>query len=384
MAMALDASSDDGVGGRVPADRAARRVTPEEDLRGVRALVDAVPEAVLVMEPDGQVRLTNAAADHLFADRPVRNRTDLLSRFEPAAVDVTDVDGRGDALILRQRHRPNRWFTLRTVDLGTSGDAPAAAGDDTPGDRPMVFVLRDITDSRDLRPVREAFLGLVSHELRTPITTIYGLARVLRQRGDALDPDSRRDAIVDIEAESDRLYRLVEDLLVLSRAEGGRLAVESEPINLGRLVNHIVAAERQRHPDREFLSRVASDLPLIEAEATYLEQVVRNFLTNAVKYSRAPERIEIELLAEAGEIVLRVLDRGMGIDDETAEHAFDLFYRTTAASRTASGAGIGLFVCRELIGAMGGRTWIAPRAGGGTEVGFRLPAVAPEAELAGE
>ena len=103
-----------------------------------------------------------------------------------------------------------------------------------------------------------------------------------------------------------------------------------------------------------------------------------------MKYSRAPERIEIELLSQAGEIVLRVLDRGIGIDDETAEHAFDLFYRTTAASRTASGAGIGLFVCRELVGAMGGRTWIAPRSGGGTEVGFRLPAVPPEAEIPGD
>jgi K+-sensing histidine kinase KdpD len=232
--------------------------------------------------------------------------------------------------------------------------------------------------------LREAFIGVISHELRTPITTIYGLARVLRQRGDLLDPEARRESIADIEAEADRLYRLVEDLLVLSRAESGRVAVESEPIILGRLVSHIVDAERQRHPDREFVARIASGLPLIEAEATYLEQIVRNFLTNAVKYSRAPAPIEIELGAETGEIVLRVLDRGIGIDAETAEHGFDLFYRTAAASRVASGAGIGLFVCRELVGAMGGRTWIAPRPGGGTEVGFRLPAARPETEIAGD
>src|SRR6266566_240022 len=84
--------------------------------------------------------------------------------------------------------------------------------------------------------LREAFIGVISHELRTPITTIYGLSRVLRQRGDELGPDVRRQSIVDIEAESDRLYRLVEDLLVLSRAEGGRVEFEAEPINLGRLV----------------------------------------------------------------------------------------------------------------------------------------------------
>jgi signal transduction histidine kinase len=228
--------------------------------------------------------------------------------------------------------------------------------------------------------LREAFIGVISHELRTPITTIYGLARVLRQRGDTLDEAARRDALADIEIESDRLFRLVEDLLVLSRAEGGRVALESEPINPGRLVGRIVEAERQRHGDREFVARIAPGLPLIEAEPTYVEQVVRNFLTNAVKYSRAPAPIEIEVAAQDGEIILRVLDRGIGIDEETAEHGFDLFFRTNAASRVASGAGIGLFVCRELVNAMGGTTWIAPREGGGTEVGFRLPAVEPGIE----
>ena len=208
---------------------------------------------------------------------------------------------------------------------------------------------------------------MISHELRTPITPISGLAGVLRQRGDSLDDAARREAIADIEIESDRLYRLVEDLLVLSRAESGRVALESEPVSLGRLVRRIVEAERQRHRDREIVARIRPDLPLIEGEPTYVEQVVRNFLTNAVKYSRAPSPIEIEVAAQDGEIVLRVLDRGIGIDDETAEHAFDLFFRTNAASRVASGAGIGLFVCRELVKAMGGTTWIARMAslGGG-------------------
>ena len=223
--------------------------------------------------------------------------------------------------------------------------------------------------------LREAFVGVISHELRTPITTIYGLARVLRQRGESLDPVARADAIADIEAESDRLYRLVEDLLVLSRAESGRVPIEREPINLHRLVERIVEAERQRRPDRAFLVAAPPGLPLIEAEATYVEQVVRNFLTNAAKYSEPPTAIEIVLSADGPDVVVRVLDRGIGVDEEGASRAFDLFYRTKEASRAASGAGIGLFVCRQLVDAMGGRTWIRPRNGGGTEVGFRLPLV---------
>jgi len=236
--------------------------------------------------------------------------------------------------------------------------------------------------------LREAFIGVISHELRTPITTIYGLSRVLRQRGEELEPDVRRQSIVDIEAESDRLYRLVEDLLVLSRSEGGRLEFEAEPISVGRLVQRIVEAEAERHPDREFLIRPSPGLALIEAEPTYVEQVIRNLLTNAVKYSGVPSPVEIEIeivedppdagvLARDGsglsEAVVRVLDRGIGIDEDTSAHAFDLFFRTKDATRMASGAGIGLFVCRQLIEAMGGRTWLIPRDGGGTESGFALP-----------
>ncbi len=223
--------------------------------------------------------------------------------------------------------------------------------------------------------LREAFVGVISHELRTPITTIYGLARILHQRGEAMDPAARTEALADIEAESDRLYRLVEDLLVLSRAESGRVPTEPEPINLARLVNRICDAEAQRHPDRTFLVESPAGLPLIEAETTYVEQVVRNFLTNAAKYSAAPAPIETVLAVDGDDVVVRVLDRGPGVDDETARRAFDLFFRTEEATRAASGAGIGLFVCRELVHAMGGQTWMRPRPGGGTEVGFRLPIV---------
>jgi signal transduction histidine kinase len=237
-------------------------------------------------------------------------------------------------------------------------------------------------EGRRAAELREAFVGVISHELRTPITAIYGLSRVLRQRGDALTADARNDAIADIEAESDRLYRLVEDLLVLSRAESGRVEIEPEPINLGRLVGHLIDAEAQRLPDRRFVVTAPADLPLIEAEATYVEQVVRNYVANAAKYSEAPEVIEVVVSVDGDDVVVQVLDRGIGIDAEAADHAFDLFFRSRDASRAASGAGIGLFVCRQLVDAMGGRTWLRPRDGGGTEAGFRLPIVPIDDDIA--
>jgi signal transduction histidine kinase len=228
-------------------------------------------------------------------------------------------------------------------------------------------------DDRRAGELRDAFIGVISHELRTPVTTIYGLARILRQREATLDEPTRKQALVDIEEEADRLTRLIEDLLVLSRAERGRVEVEPEPINLARLVRHIADTESERHPTHRYAFRSPPELQLVSGEATYVEQVVRNFLSNAAKYSPPSSTIEIELDRGDGEALVRVLDRGIGVDPASAAQAFDLFYRTPDATRVASGAGIGLFVCRHLIETMGGRAWIVPRPGGGTEVGFSLP-----------
>ena len=226
---------------------------------------------------------------------------------------------------------------------------------------------------RRAHELRDAFIGVVSHELRTPITTIYGLSKMLRQRGETLDPAVRTRAIEDVEAEADRLHRLVEDLLVLSRAERGAVEIEGEPLGLPRLLRRVVEAERGRLANRRLRLEVAEDLPLAVGEETYVEQVVRNLVTNAAKYSESPAPIRIVAERAETEIVIRVLDEGIGIDADEIGRAFDLFFRSPSASRIASGAGIGLFVCRQLVEAMGGRIWVEPRPERGTEVGFTLP-----------
>ena len=225
---------------------------------------------------------------------------------------------------------------------------------------------------RRARELQDAFVGVVSHELRTPITTIFGLSKMLRQRGQSLDPEVRQRAIEDIEAEADRLQRLVEDLLVLSRAERGAVEVAGEPIGIARVLRRIVEAERERL-GREVELEVEGELALVLGEETYIEQVLRNLLANAVKYSDPPAAVRIAASMAADGVRVRVLDEGIGIDPADADRAFDLFYRSATASKIASGAGIGLFVCRQLVEAMGGRIWLAPREGRGTEVGFLLP-----------
>jgi PAS domain S-box-containing protein len=227
----------------------------------------------------------------------------------------------------------------------------------------------------ELRKANEAkdeFLGLVSHELRTPITTIFGGARLLRTRNDNLDEESRIGVLQDIEQESERLHRIVEDLLVLARAELGE-EVQTEPILVQRMTERTVSAFNKRRPGRAFVLHLDDGLPPVRASNVYLEQILRNLMNNADKYSPPDTEIEIHARMEGDDVVVSVMDRGPGIPAEESELIFERFYRSVGTAKTAGGAGIGLTVCRRLVEAQHGRIWAEPREGGGLIVSFSLP-----------
>jgi two-component system sensor histidine kinase KdpD len=185
---------------------------------------------------------------------------------------------------------------------------------------------------------------------------------------------SARDEIQrDVVEESDRLYRLVEDLLVLTRVERGSLDIGDEPIHLGRLLERVVASERSRWPDIRFETHVPAGLPSAAGEDTYAEQVLRNLLGNAAKYGGAGSTVLVTADADDDSVLLRVLDEGPGVDEAEADRLFDLFYRSPATAAAATGAGIGLFVCRQLVEAMGGTIAAGRRPEGGSAFTVTLP-----------
>lgn len=225
---------------------------------------------------------------------------------------------------------------------------------------------------RKANEAKDEFLGLVSHELRTPITTIYGGARLLRARGDNLDVESRSGVLGDIEHESERLHRIVEDLLVLARIELGQEVV-TEPVLVQREIDKIVQGFAKRRPTRTIDTYVLNEVPTVRASNSYLEQILRNLLNNADKYSPQDSTIEIRAERRGDEAVVAVLDRGPGIPDEERELIFERFYRSSGTAKQAGGAGIGLTVCKRLVEAQGGTIWAEPREGGGLAIAFSLP-----------
>ncbi|MDQ3554288.1 MAG: GAF domain-containing protein [Chloroflexota bacterium] len=333
------------------------------------ATLSAMGEAVLVFDAEGRSLLHNPAAEGLLAGRLPRTLSELRS--------ILDGDGQAtlswpDAAVerpLELRGKDGRWLEVSayraragTEDGATQGERSRAGS--------TILVVRDVTAPRAARAAREAFMGLLSHELRTPITTIYGGTRLLERE---IAEEQRIEVVRDVRAEAERLYRLVEDLLVMTRVERGGVDIGDEPLLLQRIMDPVVRTEESRWPGLRVDVSISDMLPAVRGDLTYVEQVIRNLLSNAAKYGGL--RHPVDLVAEdmGTHVAVRVLDRGPGIGAEEAERLFDLFYRGTSTAAMASGAGIGLFVCRALVTAMGGRMWAAPREGGGSEFGFSLP-----------
>ena len=327
----------------------------------LEAAIGALGEGILVTDPDGSIRMLNGAAIRLLGG-PVSSIEGLLDRLlDPDDQRPTALD-RGPAEY-RLIGRPPAWIEV------TSYPVAEAAGLASPS---TVIVCRDVTAFRQGQALREAFLGLLSHELRTPVTTIYGGAAVLAKPGKTLDPAMASEILADIASESDRLYRLVEDLLVLARFDEG-FELGDEPALLQHLVPSVVDQERGRWPLVTFEVVVAPDLPAVSGDETSITQILRNLLSNAAKYSAgvAPVTAVVELDPDG--VAVRVRDEGPGIDPLEAEAIFDPFFRSPSTAKMAGGAGIGLYVSRRLVGAMNGRIWATARPGGGSEFSFVLP-----------
>lgn len=265
------------------------------------AVIQGMSDGVLVCDVDGRVVLANQAAT-LILGEPVDGYEELRSRVEPGGPELPALRTTTAPVEVRLRGQ-DRWIEIGTAQVASDLTDPVATASST------ILVLRDVTAARQVQAAREAFIGVLSHELRTPITTIYGNTKLMRRVSD----ETVRGAMLgDVEAEADRLYRLVEDLLILSRAETG-LMLEGEPVLLQHVIPAVVAAERSHWPTHRFVDRVEPGMPPASADRTYLEQVIRNLLTNAAKYGPENGLVEVRAELAGGEVLVRVLDEGDGV-----------------------------------------------------------------------
>jgi len=333
-----------------------------------RVALEAHPGILLVVDPDGLIGYANEQALACLGYDRDEIRTVPLHDLLTTAPEIGEV-----TVGVMPAEARRRDGTVFPVDYAVSTF-------ESGGSQYSIAVLTDISDRLQTERLRDTFIGMLSHELRTPVTAIYGGSQVLLNRGDRLDSSTRHELIADVASESERLHRLIENLLVLARVERGQDLAGGEPVLLQRVLPTIVDRERSLWPGAHIDMVIPAGLPTVRGHDGYVGQVVRNLLSNAAKY--AGDGAKIQILAESGAsgVSVRVRDDGVGIQSDHADHLFDLYYRAPGAADRAPGAGIGLFVCRHIVTALGGRIWARPGPEGGAEFGFELPIYEPEDE----
>jgi two-component system sensor histidine kinase KdpD len=237
--------------------------------------------------------------------------------------------------------------------------------------------------------LRNSLLSTVSHDLRTPLTAIAGAASGLLEENAPLDASTRHELCQTISEEANRLNRLVNNLLDMTRLEAGAIQVHKEWQPLEEVVGAaLTRLEAQLH-DRPLSTHFPAGLLLVPLDSVLIEQVLINLLDNAVKYTPPGSPIDLTAWATEDAVTIEVADRGPGLPPGEEQRIFDKFYRVQRPPMP-SGTGLGLTICRGLVEAHGGQMWAENRPGGGTVVRFTLPltgtppSVAPEEEMTGD
>lgn len=333
-----------------------------------------LPIGVLILDADARVRVATPRLHELLGD----------VRDEPPPGAILPAARTADGRLLS----PDSWPVHETLQMGTPVDELVVEfarqdgstralrvaahphripGDDRPG---AIMLLEDVTERRERAVLRDDFPSILAHELRTPIMTIYTAVHLLR--GGRLEPDARHGLLDDVVTQADALHQVIEDLVVMTRNDDPRGAVEIEPVLVRRVIDRAIADARRHWPDTRFVADVPRTLPPVRADELRLHQVLRNLIANGVKYGGARGDVTVRAVAGDGAVVIQVEDEGPGIPAAFRDRVFELFFR--APGRTdVGGSGIGLYIVRRLVEAMDGRVWIPDRPGGGSAVAVSLP-----------
>jgi two-component system phosphate regulon sensor histidine kinase PhoR len=321
--------------------------------------IESIAEGILVVGRDGRVVMANTALGRLFAlNMPLEGR--------PTAEVVRQASIQ-DAICYSLEHGTSRSLEVemmgsiaRHLDMHVE---PIRRGNECVG---VVSVFYDITRLRQLERLRRDFVANVSHELRTPLTAIKGYAETLTD-GALEDREAAGRFIAIISSHADRLNRLLDDLLDLSRLESDQLQVDKTPCNLRSLVEvgsaSVAAASEKKNI--AISSEVAADIE-VSCDPKLIEQALINLLDNAIKYTAEGGEVRVFTRIESSRLWLDVVDTGIGIPSEDLGRVFERFYRVDKGrSRAMGGTGLGLAIVRHVVEAHGERVLGAEPIGRG-------------------
>ena len=345
------------------------------------ALLDGAADGIAVVDRELRLLRFNAAMGELTGRNPGR----VLGGIAPVVLQFSSTEGTrldGDAyplaavfaeavprpaaeLMLRQPDGSERWVSATfspILDPATREPVHALA------------ILRDISAQKEIEQMQRDFVWIVSHELRAPLTAIRGFAKTLVVKDEELSPQSRREFLATVNEQAERLARLVDDLLQVSRIEAGRVRVEWTEVPLARLVEELVVQFHSKWGSRRIVLDFDPQLPDVRADRAKLEEILINLIDNAIKYSPEHAPVRVSGVATGEEITVAIADRGFGIAADDIAALFQKFQRiTTSETRDIAGTGLGLYIVKGLVEAHGGRVSVTSAPGAGSTFSFTVP-----------
>ncbi|MCX7911682.1 MAG: PAS domain S-box protein [Dehalococcoidales bacterium] len=246
----------------------------------------------------------------------------------------------------------------------------------------VTAILRDITERkeaeermRQIERMKAEFLSNVSHELRTPLQSISGFTKLLLN-GQVPDAATQKEFLQIIDEETDHLGNLINSLLDLSRLESGRFQINKRPVPIRNTITSAIKSFHSLAHDKNItiVEDIPEDLPEMEVDDGRIRQVMMNLISNAIKYSDPGGSVTIRVRKLENDLLVQVIDQGIGIPPQAMEHLFERFYRVeNQQSQARSGTGLGLYITKQIIDAHGGRIWVESKVNKGSTFSFTLP-----------
>jgi len=339
----------------------------------LEAVLTSLVDGVIALNREGQIILLNRAAEMIFKQK----QEEVLGKYFPEVIDLPEVEallgdalvsGRGGAIEAKLVPDCRFYFSVRVAPIK---ERLADNSIDVSG---FVVVFHDITDSYMFDQIRTEFVANVSHELRTPLTSIKGFVETLLD-GALEDEILCRKFLTIIDNETDRLSRLIDDLLTLSSLEFRERILNLRPVNLVEVVKTIMNVLAPQAADKNLRLELISpaNLSNVLADEDLVGQVFINLLDNAIKYTPQGGIITVRIKVEDNMIVTRVTDSGVGIPEESQARLFERFYRVDKArSRELGGTGLGLAIVKHIVDSHGGEVEVQSQVGKGTSFIFSL------------
>lgn len=339
----------------------------------LRSILEAVGEGIIMVDNRG----TCAAANHLMGEllgmKPEEVQGCSIHHLKQAAAQVFQEPdamdwkpGRQDAdrIMLTTRGEPKRVFQQFSAPVERESG----------GQIGQLYVYRDVTREAELDQMKTDFTALVAHELRTPMTSIKGaLGLLLGGAGGELSDDAREMLEIALH-NTERLVRLVNDILDVTRLESGKMVMKRSPLDVSRIAKQAAAeldafaGERGVRVELE----LAPNLPRVIADADRIEQVVVNLLSNAIKFSDSGTTVTVRTRQDGRQVWIQVADQGPGIPKDELGRIFEKFHRGPGTRKT-QGTGLGLAICKDIVEAHGGRIWAESEPGAGSVFTVTLP-----------